>query len=284
MQERQKRVAAIHDLSGFGRCSLSVILPVLSALGHEVCAVPTSVLSSHTGGLPDVTVRDLTPEMRGFLRQWRGLSLQFDSLYTGFLGSVEQISIVEDFLRAFRKPGTFLLIDPAMADHGKLYRTYTPEMAAGTKRLCEQADLIVPNSTEAAMLLGEPWQEGPYTRAQIRKTLRKLSELGPSMVVLTGVWFSPELLGAAGFDRTTGEESFAFAPRTPQGYPGTGDLLAAALLGGLLLGKPLKHALQAAVDFTARAAAETFSAKLDPRGGVRFEPLLPVLMKELGVY
>ena len=134
------------------------------------------------------------------------------------------------------------------------------------------------------MLLGEPWREGPYTRAWVCETLKKLSALGPSMVVLTGVWFSPALLGAASFDRHTGEVSFAFAPRTPQGYTGTGDLLAAALLGGLLLGKPLKHALQAAVDFTARAAARTFSAKLDPRGGVRFEPLLPVLMKELGVY
>ena len=120
MPDRPKRVAAIHDLSGYGRCSLSVALPVLSGMGHEVCALPTAVLSSHTGGLPGVTVRDLTPEMGGFLRQWQALGLQFDAIYTGFLGSGEQIGLVEDFLHTFRRPETLILVDPAMADQGML--------------------------------------------------------------------------------------------------------------------------------------------------------------------
>lgn len=283
MKNKQKRVAAIHDLSGYGRCSLSVALPVLSSMGHEVCALPTAVLSSHTGGLPGVTVRDLTPEMGGFLRQWQALGLQFDAIYTGFLGSGEQIGLVEDFLHTFRRPETLVLVDPAMADGGALYRTYTPEMAAGAKRLCARADLIVPNTTEAALLLGEAWNQGPYTRGWVEDVLHRLAALGPRMVVLTGVWFAPALLGAASLDSATGEVSYALAPRSPGGYPGTGDLLASALLGALLDGCTLKDALQLAVDFTAGAIRRTHEAGTDPRGGVQFETCLPRLLRELGL-
>lgn len=283
MKNQQKRVAAIHDLSGYGRCSLTVALPVLSCTGHEVCALPTAVLSSHTGGLPDVTVRDLTADMPGFLHQWKGLGLQFDAIYTGFLGSAAQIGVVEDFLQAFRRSETLVLVDPAMADDGKLYATYTPEMAEGTRRLCVGADLIVPNTTEAAMLLGETWCEGPYTRAWVEKILHRLAALGPHMVVLTGVWFAPPLLGAASLDSATGEISYAFAPKTPGSYPGTGDLLASTLLGALLDGRTLKSALQVAVDFTAAAIRRTHEAGTDPRGGVQFERCLPQLVHDLGL-
>ncbi|WOC32764.1 MULTISPECIES: pyridoxamine kinase [Caproicibacterium] len=279
----QKRVAAIHDLSGFGKCSLSVILPVLSSMGHEVCCVPTAVLSSHTGGLSDVTVRDLTPEMPGFLRQWSALQIPFDGIYTGFLGSAEQLRVVHDFIKTFRREDTLVMVDPAMADNGSLYRTYTPEMAAGTKQLCREADLIVPNMTEACLLLGEPYREGPYTRAWVEDALHRLTELGPRTAVMTGVWFSPELLGAAGYDRMTGELSYALSARVQGGYHGTGDLFAAVLLGALLRRVKLRDALQLAVDFTAGAIRRTREARGDPRWGVCFEPELPRLIHELGL-
>ncbi|MDD4807072.1 pyridoxamine kinase [Caproicibacterium sp. XB2] len=281
MFSEQKRVAAIHDLSGFGKCSLSVILPVLSCMGHEVCCLPTAVLSSHTGGLPDVTMRDLTPEMHGFLRQWKELHIPFDSIYTGFLGSAEQIAVVQEFLQQFRQKDTLVLVDPAMADDGRLYDTYTQEMAAGTEKLCRQADVVVPNRTEAAMLLGEPYREGPCTRQYVESVLHRLTGLGPRVAVLTGVWFSPELIGAAGYDRTSGEVSYAFRPRIAGSYQGTGDLFAAVLLGALLHQKHLRSALQLAVDFTAAAVRRTHEAGTNPLWGVRFEPCLPTLMQEL---
>lgn len=279
----QKRVAAIHDLSGFGKCSLSVILPVLSSMGHEVCCVPTAVLSSHTGGLPDVTVRDLTPEMHGFLRQWSELQIPFDGIYTGFLGSAEQLQVVHEFIKTFRRKDTLVMVDPAMADNGSLYRTYTPEMAEGTEALCREADIIVPNITETCLLLKEPYQDGPYTRAWVEDALHRLTDLGPRTAVITGVWFSQELLGAAGYDRMTGELSYALSARVEGGYHGTGDLFAAVLLGGLLNGVKLRDALQLAVDFTAGAIRRTREAGGDPRWGVRFEQSLPQLMRELGL-
>ncbi|MCH3971445.1 MAG: pyridoxamine kinase [Oscillospiraceae bacterium] len=283
MISKQKRVAAIHDLSGFGKCSLSVILPVLSCMGHEVCCLPTAVLSSHTGGLPDVTIRDLTPEMRGSLRQWQELGIPFDSIYTGFLGSAEQIEIVQEFLQIFRRKNTLVMVDPAMADDGKLYDTYTKEMAAGTAKLCTEADVVVPNRTETAMLLQEPYEEGPCTRAGVSEALHSLTQMGPRVAVMTGVWFSPELIGAAGYDRATGELSYAFSPHIEGSYQGTGDLFAAVLLGALLQEKRLRDALQLAVDFTAGAVRRTREAGTDPLWGVHFEQGLPRLMQNLGL-
>ena len=201
---RQKRIAAIHDISGFGKCSLTVVLPILSAAGIETSVMPTAVLSTHTGGLGKCTYRDLTEDMRDYAAHWKSLNLSFDALYTGFLGSAEQIGIVSDIVDDFRTSDTLVMVDPVLADNGKLYATCTPEMAHGMKTLCKKADLIVPNLTEAAFLLGEEFYDGPYDRAYIEGVLHRLSDMGPRLVVLTGVWFSPGLLGAAGLDRDTG--------------------------------------------------------------------------------
>ncbi|NLJ31892.1 MAG: pyridoxamine kinase [Clostridiales bacterium] len=280
---RQKRAAAIHDLSGFGKCSLTVALPILSAAGVEVCAVPTAVLSSHTGGLSGYTYRDLTDDIPGFQAQWEQLGLEFDAIYSGFLGSYRQISLVSDWIDAFRTPRTLVLVDPAMADNGRLYPTITAEMARDMEQLCRKADLIAPNMTEAALLLNEEFYDGPYTRAYIEDLLRKLSALGPKQVVLTGVWFSPELLGAAGYDSLTRSVSYAFAPRICGCYHGTGDIFASTLLAGLMNGKKLSMAMQIAVDYTTGCIRRTREAGTDPRFGVRFEAGLLRLMRELGI-
>ena len=280
---RQKRIAAIHDLSGFGKCSLTVALPILSAAGVEVCAVPTAVLSSHTGGLTGYTYCDLTGELPGFQTQWKQLGLKFDALYSGFLGSYEQIQLVSNFFDAFRTNDTLILVDPVMADNGKLYPTITPAMAADMKKLCCKADLIVPNLTEAAFLLGEEFYDGPYDRAYIEGMLRRLGELGPKRVVMTGVWFHPELLGAAGYDRENGSVSYAFSPRIPGSYHGTGDIFSSSLLAGLLNGMSLSNAMQLAADFTVRSIRRTKEAGTDVRFGVNFEAGIPKFIRELGL-
>ncbi|MDF1495884.1 pyridoxamine kinase [Caproiciproducens sp. CPB-2] len=280
---KQKRIAAIHDISGFGKCSLTVALPILSAAGIEVCPVPTAVLSSHTGDLDGFTYRDLTDDMPGFQKQWKQLGLSFEALYSGFLGSYEQISIVSDFFDTFKTENTLVMVDPVMADSGELYRTITPQMAEGMVNLCGKADLIVPNFTEAAFLLGEKYREGPYTRDYVENLLRRLSGLGPRQVVITGVWFSPDLLGAAGYNRNTDAVSYAFSQKIRGRYYGTGDIFASALLSGLLNGMELDIAMQTAVDFTAGCIRRTREAGTDPRYGVHFEAGLLKFMHELGI-
>jgi pyridoxine kinase len=280
---KQKRIAAIHDLSGFGKCSLTVALPILSAAGIEVSALPTAILSSHTGGLPGYTYRELTSDMPGFTKQWKHLGLQFDALYSGFLGSYEQISIISDFFDTFRTKDNLIMVDPVMADNGKLYSTITPSMVSGMAQLCHKADLIVPNVTEAAFLLGEEFCDGPYTRNYIEDLLCRLSALGPKQVVLTGVWFSPDLLGAAGYSSEVENVSYAFSPRINGYYQGTGDIFASVLLSGILNEMSLGNAMQLAVDFTAGCIRRTRESGTDARFGVNFEAGLPKLMQELGI-
>lgn len=277
----QKRVAAIHDISGFGKCSLTVALPILSAAGIETSVMPTAVLSTHTGGFTGYTYRDLTDDLRPFAAHWKSLDLHFDALYSGFLGSYEQIAIVSDIFNLFRTPDNLVLVDPVMADGGKLYSIYTPQMASGMARLCEKADIIVPNLTEAAFLLGEEFYDGPYEKAYIEDLLKRLSKLGPKQVVLTGVWFEPELLGAAGYDSRTGRFSYAFSSRIEGMYHGTGDVFGSALLAGLLNGLSLERAMQLAVDFTCGSIRRTWKAGTDVRFGVNFEAGLPQLIREL---
>lgn len=278
-----KRIAAIHDLSGFGKCSLTVALPILSAAGIEVSSIPTALLSSHTGGLPGYTYRDLTDDMRGFAKHWKDLDLHFDALYSGFLGSYEQISIVSDIFDAFRTGDNFMMVDPVMADNGVLYKTVTPQMAQSMAQLCSKADCIVPNLTEAAFLLGEQYREGPYTRKYIEDLLQRLSKLGPKLVVITGVWFSPELVGAAGYSSDTENVSYAFTQKIEGHYHGTGDIFASALLSGMLNDMDLDKAMQLAADFTAGCIRRTKEAGTDTRFGVNFESGLTRFMRQLGI-
>jgi pyridoxine kinase len=280
---KQKRIAAIQDISGFGKCSLTVALPILSAAGIEVSVIPTAVLSSHTGGLPGYTYLDLTADMPGFTKQWSELDLRFDALYSGFLGSFEQIAIVSDTFDTFRTTDNFIMVDPAMADSGSLYATVTTQMAEGMVQLCRKADLIVPNFTEAAFLLGEKFKEGPYTREYVQDLLVRLSALGPKQVVITGVWFSPHLLGAAGYNRETETVSYAFSQKISGSYHGTGDIFASALLSGILNRMSLGNAMQLATDFTAGCIRRTKEAGTDPRFGVNFEEGLLRFMQQLGI-
>lgn len=282
--QKQKRVAAIHDISGFGKCSLTVALPILSAAGIETSVMPTAVLSTHTGGFTGFTYRDLTEDLRPFAAHWKSLGLTFDAIYTGFLGSFEQLEIVSEIFDLFKTKDNLILVDPVMADNGVLYSLFNKEFAAGMARLCAKADLIVPNLTEAAFLLGREYREGPYEKAWVEELLHELSDtLGPKKIVLTGVWLREGELGAACYDAETGGIGYALSPRIEGYYHGTGDVFGSALLGGLMNGLTLQDATRLAVDFTAGSILRTHDAGTDVRFGVNFEAGLPGLIQKLGL-
>ncbi len=277
----QKRVAAIHDISCFGRCSLTVALPIISAAGIETSVVPTAVLSTHTGGFSGFTYRDLTDDILPIADHWQSLSLAFDALYTGFLGSFKQIDIILELFGRFKTDGNLILVDPVMADNGKLYEIFPDDFPQGMRKLCAKADIIVPNLTEASLLLGEPYREGPYEEEYIENVLVTLAQLGPRQVVLTGVYFDDSRLGAAAYDRDTGEVTYAFADRIPGYYHGTGDVFASVLLAALLNGKNIAQAAAVAVEFTVGSIIRTQEAKSDVRYGVNFEQGLLKLAGQL---
>ena len=278
----QKKALAIHDISCVGRCSLTVVLPVLSCAGIETSVLPTALLSTHTGEFEGFTYRDLSHDMQGQLAHWQRLNLRFDALYSGFLGSFKQIALIERLFLNYKTPETLIMVDPAMADHGRLYKTYTDEMAQGTKRLCAMADIIVPNLTEAAILLDEPYR-GNYSQEEIEGMLRRLSALGPAQVVLTGVALKENHLGCAAYDSATDAISYAFSPLMPGTFYGTGDVFAAALLAALLTGKPLERAAEIANQFVHDAIGFTFENKTPLRFGVAFEQALPAFIQALGL-
>lgn len=281
--KHQKRVVAIHDISGFGKCSLTVALPIISAAGIETTVLPTAVLSTHTGGIAGFTYRDLTDDINPIAQHWKSLDLSFDAIYTGFLGSFEQLDLVSGFFDAFKTPDNIILVDPVMADYGKLYTIFTPEFVEGMAKLCSKADIIIPNITEAVFMLGEEYKEGPYNREYIENILIKLSGLGPKQVVLTGVYFEDDKLGAATYDKRTGVFGYSFANRIEGFYHGTGDVFGSALLGALLNGFDLLEATDIAVSFTTESIKRTAEAKTDVRFGVNFEESIPNYLKNLGL-
>ena len=265
----QKRVAAIHDISCFGKCSLTVALPVISAAGIEASVIPTAVLSTHTGGFAGFTYRDLTDDILPVVRHWQTLDLKFDAVYTGFLGSFEQIDIMTEVFAALKTPDNLILVDPVMADNGKLYSIFPPDFPEGMKKLCAYADIIVPNMTEAALLVGDEYREGPYDKAYIEELMERLAETGPQRVVLTGVYFDDEELGAAVCEN--GAVTYLMSSRIEGYYHGTGDLFASALLAGVLTGLSLAEAAQAAITLTVESILRTRAAGTDVRFGVNFE-------------
>lgn len=278
-----QRVAAIHDISGFGKCSLTVALPIISAAGIEVSVLPTAVLSTHTGGFTGFTYRDLTEDIQPITEHWKSLEIRFDAIYTGFLGSFEQLDLVSRFFDLFKTEDNLILVDPVMADNGELYKIFSPEFAVGMRGLCSKADIIIPNLTEAALLLGEPYNPGPYDKQYIEEILKKLSAIGPKKIVLTGVFFNEEELGAATYDAENGEIAYAFAKRIPGYYHGTGDVFGSALLAAIMNKFSLNEAASIAVRFTASSIQKTADAGTDIRFGVNFEQTIPELLGDLKI-
>lgn len=273
--QKQHTVLCIQDLSCVGRCSLAVVLPALAAMGVQPCALPTALLSTHTGGLGRPARTDESGFISAALAHYAQLGLAFDCVYSGYLAGAAQVALVE---QAFRQaPAALKLVDPVMADHGRPYASMTPEIRAAVAHLCGQADVIVPNATEAALLLEElPGPAADGTRAARHASL--LLQRFPALrcAVVTGGALSDGQRGNVCAVRGRAPVFLPYSP-VPQDYPGTGDLFAAVLTGGLLRGFSEAAAIRLAARFVALAAEQTLHAGADPRFGVRFEPLLGTL-------
>lgn len=274
-----KKVAAIHDLSSFGRCALTVIMPTLSAMGLQVVPVPTCLLSSHTGGFTDMYFEDKTQAMKETADHFDRLSLRFDAIYTGFLGSHGQIELVGDFIKRFAEPDTLTFVDPVMGDGGSLYSTYTDELMRGMSRLCRGADVITPNLTEACFLTGTPYRDtsvmnGKELSGFAHELCEKLCMTGAKKVVVTGLRTGTDRLCVCGADNGVGEFfSYSF-PRVNRDYPGTGDLFASVLLGSLMRGDGFEASVHRAADFTSRVMLYSSHFATAEREGVAFEAFL----------
>jgi pyridoxine kinase len=278
-----KRVAAINDISGFGKCSLTIALPILSCAGIETCPIPTAILSTHTGGFTGYTYRDLTSDLREYYKHWKSLDLKFSAIYSGFLGSVEQVDIVSEIIDAFKSKETLVIVDPAMADNGQMYSVFDKSMCSNMARLCSKADIIVPNLTEATFMLGQEYVEAPYTKEYIHDILQQLTKLGAKKIVLTGTSFSDDQTGATCYDTETDTIYVANSPKIAGNFHGTGDVFASFLLAALLNNKDLSEATQFAVDLTYECITKTAAKGTPTREGVDFESVLPKMIQKLNL-
>lgn len=269
--------AAVHDLSGVGRCSLSVILPVMSAMGVQVCPMPTAVLSTHTGGFGAPAQRDLTGYLTEAIAHYRRLGLRFDCVYTGYLSSLPQTDCCEELFGLC--PGALKVVDPVMGDHGKLYKAFTPELARGVSHLASVADVITPNLTEACLLLGEPPAPGPLSTAAARSMLARLSALGPRTVVITGATLTTGEYGNLCYDAAASAYWKSTSQYLPVNYPGTGDIFAAVLTAGLLCGDSPAMAMDRATRYVELTVKTTYGYGADPRCGVMLERTLDRLTR-----
>lgn len=275
-----KRILTIQDISCIGKCSLTAALPILSAMGMETVILPTAVLSSHTA-FDDYTFHDLTGEMQKIAEKWREQGVAFDAVYTGYLGSIEQVSIVEGILAEFRNPETCLFVDPVLGDFGRLYSGFSEDFPQHMTRLCRSADVIVPNLTEACQMLGIPYAEKGYQESDIRSILQKLSELGAKQVILTGVSFAESEVGFMGYDASRNQYFSYFHRKFPQQFHGTGDVFASTCVGGLLRGLSLEQAARLAEDFTLESIRATLDAPDARWYGVHYETAFPYLIRRL---
>lgn len=269
------RLIAATDLPGFGRVALSACIPVLSAMGIQTCPLPTAILSTH-GAYSDPSFLELGANMRAMAAHWNQLGLKFDGLYSGFLGSLEQYELIMELAQRLRGEGAFVLVDPVLGDHGSLYGLFNPNHISSMQKLCAQADLITPNLTEAALLLGKEGNAEPSGEAELKDWLGRLSQLGPVQVVITSC-SEPGVsghTGVAAFDRDTGKFWRVQHSLVPTSYPGTGDVFASVLLGAILGGDNFPKALDRAVQFTSLAVSSSHSSGLDVREGLMLEQIL----------
>ena len=275
-----KKIVTIQDISCFGKCSLTVALPIVSAMGVETAIIPTAVLSTHTM-FQNFTVKDLSDQIEPISEHWKQEKLRFDALYTGYLGSFEQIDMMKRFFEDFGQ-GTLKFVDPAMGDNGKLYPAFDEKFAKYMSTLCAKADIIDPNITEACFMLGEEYKEdGEYDEAYVKALLTKLTALGAKTAILTGVSLEPGKTGAMGYDSEKNEFFSYFNDKIDAKYHGTGDVFSSACVGAIVLGKPLSKAIEIAADFTREAIALTQNDESKPWYGVNFEQAIPYLLQKL---
>lgn len=274
MNNPDPRVAAIHDLSGFGRASLTVIIPILSSMGIQVCPVPTAVLSTHTGGFTDYAFIDLTRYLEDYIDHWKALNIQFDCVYTGFLGSPQQVGIATDFIEYFAGDDQLVVVDPVMGDDGKTYGPMDEEMVMRMREYIACADVITPNLTEAAFLLDEPYDTS-LAPEKMKDWLVRLADRGPDTVIITSVP-KGDVDGTyvLAYDREDGRFWRVECDYIPTSYPGTGDAFTSAVVGSLLQGDSLPISLDRSVQFITAAIRASYGYGYPEKYGVLLERVL----------
>ena len=268
-----KRIMTIQDISCVGKCSLTVALPIISAAGVEAGILPTAVLSTHTM-FSKYTFRDLTDEITPIADAFKELDIDFDAIYTGYLGSFEQLALVEKFIDDFKKEDTVVLIDPVMADNGVLYKGFTEEFAASMAKLCDKADIVVPNLTEASFMLGIPYNPN-YDEDYIKDVLKRLTGLGCPKAALTGISFEADKIGVYYYDSEKDTYFSYYNEKLPASFHGTGDIYASSALGAMMRGISTEDSLAIAVDYTLECMKQTMADENHRFYGVNFEAALP---------
>ena len=274
-----KRILTIQDISCLGKCSITVALPVISAMGVETVILPTAVLSTHTM-FQNFTVKDLSDQLVPITDHWRSEGVAFDAIYTGYLGTAEEIETAKRIFDEFGTEDNIIFVDPVMADNGKLYPAFDESYAALNASLCAKADVIVPNITEACFMTGMPYRE-QYGEDYIRELRQKLSALGARVAAVTGVSLSAGKTGVMGFDRKTGEYFTYQNDRVDASYHGTGDIFSSVCIGALMRGLGLREAMKLAADYTADTIRATLNNPKKPWYGVDFEATIPQLVQAL---
>lgn len=272
---RIKKIAAVHDLSGVGRVSLTAVIPILSSMGFQVCPLPTAVLSNHTQ-YPDYSLLDLTEEMQRIVEKWKKMDVHFDTFYSGYLASSRQIKIVEDLIAYFRRPSDLVIVDPVMGDNGKLYVGMGQDMVEEMKEFIRYADVITPNLTEMFLLLGEPEIPDVLTDQILKAGLKSLSDKGPEIVIVTSVPVAdnPHLTSVYAYNRIGGRFWKVTCPYLPAHYPGTGDAFTSVITGALMQGDSLPIALDRATQFILQGIRATFGYEYNNLEGIMLEKVL----------
>ena len=271
-----KRVLTIQDISCLGKCSLTIALPVISALGSETVILPTAVLSTHTM-FKNFTCKDLSDQIEPIEKHWLSEKIHFDCIYTGYLGTIEQIDMMKTLFKNFKTENTTIIVDPVMADNGRLYAAFNMDYVKKNAELCAEADMIVPNITEAAFMTGMEYKE-VYDESYIKEMLMRLNDLGAGISVLTGVSLSPGKTGVMGYERAKDEFFVYQNDRVNASYHGTGDLFSSTVVGEMMKGLSWHDAMRIAADYTARTIEVTLQNPAEPWYGVDFEKTLPELM------
>ena len=272
-----KRIITVQDISCVGKCSLTVALPIISAMGVEACVLPTAVLSTHTA-FKGFTFRDLTSDIQPICDHWKNEKIHFDAIYTGYLGSFEQLDLMHKLIADFGGKDTLAIVDPCMADNGKLYPAFDMDYVKKNKELCGEADIIVPNITEAAFMTGMEYKE-EYDESYIKDMLAALSDFGAKISVLTGVSLSEGKTGVYGYDSEKDDYFIYQNDRIDATYHGTGDLFSSTCIGEICRGKSWQDAMKIAADYTAKTISVTLENPEKPWYGVDFEATIPDLLK-----
>lgn len=271
---RQKKIAVVNDITGIGRCSVAVALPIISAMKIQCCPLPTAILSAHTG-FSSFFFDDYTPRMRDYINNWKELNLQFDGICTGFLGSKEQIDVVVEFLKSFKRKDTIVMVDPVMGDYGQLYPTYTQEMCDEMKRLIKYADVITPNLTEACRLLDISYPERALNAEELENIAKELCAQGPSKVVITGLQHNGKIRN---FIYETGKSyTIIETEKIGEDRSGTGDVFSSIVVANIVKGVDIVTSVKKATDFISKTLDYTVKIGTPEYNGICFEEYLTEL-------